>query len=277
MKISRRVAGLCTLGLLSTLGTLAHAATSTSTWATHGELGIVMARGNANTNSGDVKLAVARRLGRWTDATALNALYASTNGITTAQDVGAHLRLERALGKRTFWFGGVLYDRNLFSGFAYQASAASGIGRVVLHSHADKLTAEIGAGFRRELPEQLVENTFGAVTSRTRLTPVDDAVLHAGAQYRHRISADSSLLNTVLVESGSSDTMSADDLSLQVKMRKTLALSVGVQVTNNTNPPPGKVRHTDTVMTVNLVYNFRAAKLAAQAPTQALLQGLNLP
>ncbi len=270
MRVSSRTA----LWAAVLVGGSAHAA---SAWATHGELGIVMARGNANTNSGDLKLAVARELGRWTYSAALAGLYASTNGLTTQQDTNAHLRADLALSERTFWFGGVLFDRNLFSGFAYQASAASGIGRVFVHSRTDKFTAELGAGVRRELPEQLAQNGLGAVISRTRLAAVDDAVLHAGAQFQHRLSHDAKLLNTLLVESGSSDTMSADNLSLQVQMRKSLALSVGVQVRNNTNPPPGKVRHTDTVMTVNLVYDFHTAKISATAPTPPLLQGLNLP
>lgn len=248
-----------------------------SAWATHGALGVVMARGNANTDSGDVKLALARELGRWTYSGGLAALYASTNGMTTAQDTNAHLRVDLGLSKHTFWFGRVLYDRNLFSGFAYQTSVASGVGRVFLQSKANKFSAEIGAGVRRELPEQLVENGFGAVTSRTALTAVDDAVLHVGAQFRHRIGANSKLLNTVLVQSGASDTMSADDLSLRVRVRKTLALSVGVQVTNNTNPPVGEVRHTDTVMTVNLVYDFHTAKMSATAPSPVVLQGLDMP
>ncbi len=252
----------------------AHATTS---WATHGELGVVMARGNTNTNSGDIKLAAAHRIGRWTYSAALAALYASNNAVTTAQDTTAHLRVDLALDKRTFWFGGVLYDRNLFSGFAYQASAASGVGRMFVKSDTNQFSAEIGAGFRRQVPEELVRNSSGEVISRTRLLPVQDAVLHAGVQFQHRLSHDSKLLNTMLVESGSSDTMSADNLSLQVRMRKRLALSVGVEVTNNTNPPPGDVRHTDTVMTVNLVYDFHSAKISATAPTPVLLRGLDLP
>ena len=267
----RNLAALCAALLVCT------DAYAISAWATHGALGVVMARGNPNTNSGNAKVAVARRLGRWTYSAALGALYASTNGVTTEQDTNGHLGMDLAFSRRTFWFAGLRYDRNLFSGFAYQASVASGIGRMLLRSKVNSLSAELGAGFRRELPEQLEQNAFGAVISRKRLAAVDDAVLHARAQFRHRLSRNSTLLNTLLVESGSSDTMSADDLSLQVRMRKTLSLAVGLQVTNNTSPPAGKLRHTDTVMTVNLVYDFHSSKISALSPPPSLLQGLNLP
>lgn len=262
------------MGIALLICTTAHAA---SAWATHGEFGLVMVRGDTNTNSGDIKLAVARKLGRWTYSGGLAGLYASTNGMTTAQDTNAHLRVDLDLSHRTFWFAGALYDHNLFSGFAYQESVASGIGRVLLKSKSNKLSAELGAGFRRQRLEQLKQNGFGAVVSRRRLGVAQEAVLHAGAQFQHRLSHDSKLLNTLLVESGPSDTMGVDNLSLRVQMRKTLALSVGVQVTDNTNLPPGKVSHTDTVMTVNLVYNFRTAKMSATSPTPTVLQGLNLP
>lgn len=252
-------------------------ALAASAWATHGELGLVMVRGDTNTNSGDVKLDVARRLGRWTYSAGAAALYASTNGLSTEQDTNAHLRVDMRLGHRTFWFSDARYDRNLFSGFAYQESAASGIGRVLVHTKKSKFSAEIGAGLRRQRPEQLALNGVGAVISRKRLAAVDDPVVHAGAQFRHRLTHDSTLLNTLLVESGASDTLSADNLSLQVQMHKTLALSVAVQVTDNTNLPPGKVSHTNTVMTVNLVYNFHTAKISALSPVPTLLQGLNLP
>lgn len=248
-----------------------------SGWATHGQIGLVFARGNANTDSGDAKLNVARKLGRWTYSGGFGALYASSNGVTTEQDLNAHLRSDMALGKRIFWFTGVRYDRNLFSGFAYQESVASGLGRVLMHTKSVKLSAELGAGFRREQPELLEKNSLGAVTSRTRLATVGDAVIHAGAQYRQALTSSTEVRDTVLVQAGSSNTMTVDDLSVQVKMNKSLALSVGVQVTNNTNPPPGNVRHTDTVMTVNLVYDFKTSKLEANPASPALFSSLNTP
>ncbi len=252
-----------------------------SKWATHGEIGLVAARAATTSESGDIKLEAAHAIGRWTYSGGLAALYASSSHLTTQQDINAHLQADLALSRHTFWFGTGRWDRNLFDGFAYQESVASGLGRILVMTNATKLSVELGAGFRRERPELLTTNALGAVTSRVRRPVVDDAVVHAGAQYRHSISSSTHVLDTLLVESGSSDTMTTDNLSLQVKMEKTLSLAVGVQLTNNTNPPPGSVRHTDTVMTVNLVYEFKNSKLTATSGSgdsfSDLIGSLNMP
>lgn len=246
-------------------------------WATHGELGLVSARGVTTSQSGDLKLNVAHAMGRWVLSGGLAALYASTNHTTTQQDLNAQLQGDLALSKRTFWFGTGRWDRNLFDGFAYQESIATGLGRILVLSHSTKLTGELGVGYRREQPELLVTNTLGGVTSRTRQPVVNDAVVHAALQYAHSITHSTQLKNRLLVESGSSDTMTSDNLSLQVKMNSALALSVGMQLVNNTNPPPGEARHTDTVMTVNLVYDFKDSKLSASPTSSGLFESLNMP
>lgn len=248
-----------------------------SKWATHGEIGFVMARGVTTTKSGDVKLSAAHRLGRWTYSGAFAALYASTNSVTTQQDLNGQLQVDMALSKRTFWFAGLNYDRNLFDGFAYQESAASGLGRILLETKQTHLSIQLGAGYRRELPEELVLNSFGGVKSRTREPAVGDAVLHGAVKFSYSFSSSTELLNSVLVESGASDTMTVDNLSLRVKMGKTLALSVGMQANDNTNPPLGDAPHTNTVMTINLVYQFKTKNLSPGPTTNSLVDSFDVP
>lgn len=248
-----------------------------SGWATHGAVGLVAARGVTTTQSGNLKLNAAHAMGRWVLRGGLAALYASTNHTTTQQDTNVHFQADRSLSGRTFWFGAARWDRNLFDGFAYQESLATGFGRILVHSHSTKLSAELGVGYRRERPELLVTNTLGGVISRTREPVVDDAVLHAAVQYSHSITSSTKIKNQLLVEAGSSDTMTSDDLSLQVKMSTAFALAVGMQLVNNTSPPAGEARHTDTVMTINLVYDFKNSKLSASPSADTLLDSLNLP
>ena len=252
-------------------------ALAASGWASHGELGLVMAHGVTSTESGDLKLDAAHAIGRWTYGGGLAALYASTNHMSTQQDLNVHLQVERALGRRTFWFGTGRYDRNLFNGFAYQESLATGLGRVLVQSRPTRLSAELGAGVRREQPELLATNSLGAVISRTRRPVVAEAVLHAALQFSRAISRSTTLKNQLLVESGSSDTMTSDNLSLQVKMNRVLSLAIGMQLVNNTSPPPGDARHTDTVMTVNLVYDLKNPKLSAGTSSPDLFSSLNMP
>ncbi len=258
--------------------TVCGAARAQSAWATYGSLGVDLSRGITNTDSGNVKLAAARELGRWVYNVGLSGNYASTNGVSTQEDEHARLGTTLTLSKRTFWFAGTLYDRNRFDGFAYQESGASGMGRLLIESKANKLSTELGAGYLREEPEALTYNTFGEVISRRPQPAIGEAVVHFGAQYTHRFSANAKLINAMLIESGSTNTMSTDNLTVQVKVHKHLALSIGVDVTNNTNPPFGQVRHTLTVTTVNLTYSFSSSKsVSAAQPLPTLLQGLHMP
>jgi putative salt-induced outer membrane protein len=262
-------------------------AASGGTWAAKGQLGLIMTSGNSTTKSGNASLDVAHRMGRWTLSGGLAALYASTGRYTTQQDTSAHLQADLALSRRTFWFSTARWDRNLFTGFAYQESIASGGGFKFVQTRPTLLAGELGIGYRIERPEILTTDSLGAVTSRTRQSPVHDAVLQAGLDYTHSITRMTKLENTLLVLYGSSDTTTTDNLSLQVKIDASLALAVGMQLVNNTNPPDGlvataggtvgSVRHTDTVLTVSLVYEHKNPKLSATAGTPVTVNGFNLP
>jgi hypothetical protein len=50
-----------------------------------------------------------------------------------------------------------------------------------------------------------------------------------------------------------------------VKMGTSLALAVGWQLNRNSNPPPGVLSHTDTLTTVNLVYEIKDPKITPSA------------
>jgi putative salt-induced outer membrane protein len=254
-------------------------AADAGTWAAQGQLGLIVTSGNTTTKSGNATFDAAHQMGRWTLSGGFGALYASTGPYSTQQDTNAHLQADLALSKRTFWFSNARWDRNLFTGFAYQDSVASGGGFKFIQTPATLLAAELGVGYRIEQPETLTTGPAGNVTLRTRIpgTLERDAVLQAGVNYSHSITQSTKLVNALLVQYGSSDTTTTDNLSLQVKVDATLSLAVGMQLVNNTSPPPGSAKHTDTVVTVNLVYALKNPKLSATSGTPALVNGFNLP
>ncbi len=101
--------------------------------------------------------------------------------------------------------------------------------------------------------------------------------MQAAVRYEHSLTSSTQLLDTVLVESGASDTTTTDNLSLQVKVDASLSLAVGAQLVNNTGPPAGSARHTDTVMTVNLVYELKNPKLSVTGSAPQAVSDLHLP
>jgi putative salt-induced outer membrane protein len=249
------------------------------TWAAQGQLGLIVTSGSTTTKSGNAAFNAAHVMGRWTVSAGLAALYASSGGYSTQQDTNANLQADLALSKRTFWFSTARWDRNLFTGFQYQDSIATGGGFNFVQTSATQLAGELGVGYRIENPETLTAGPLGNITERDRLpgTLQREAVLQAGLNYSHAITRLTKVSNTLLVQYGSSDTTTTDTLALQVQVDSSLSLAVGMQLVNNTSPPPGSARHTDTVETVNLVYALKNPKLSPTATSPVSVSGFNLP
>lgn len=248
-----------------------------STWAAQAQLGLIVTSGSTTTKSGNTSFDVAHRLDRWTLSGGGAALYASTGDVSTQQDTTAHVQADLELSPRTFWFSTLRWDRNLFTGFAYQESVASGGGFKFIQSPTTLLAAELGVGYRIDRPETLTTSPLGNVISRVDEPLQRDALLQAGLNYSHSITQSTKLVNTMLVQYGASDTTTSENLSLQVKVDASLALAVGMQIVNNSSPPPGSEKHTDTLVTVNLVYALKNPKLSASSGEPVTVNGFNLP
>jgi putative salt-induced outer membrane protein len=248
-----------------------------STWAAQAQLGLIVTSGNTTTKSGNASFDVAHSLNRWTLSGGGAALYASTGDFSTQQDTTAHVQADLDLSPRTFWFTTIRWDRNLFTGFDYQESVASGGGFKFIQSAATQLAGELGVGYRIDRPETLTTGPSGNVITRVSDPVQRDAVLQGGLNYSHSITESTKLVNNLLVQYGASDTTTTDNLSLQVKVDATLALAVGVQLVNNSSPPAGSEKHTDTVVTINLVYAFKNPKLSATSGEPVTVSGFNLP
>lgn len=212
-------------------------------WSGKGEGGIVFARGNADSDSANLRLELAREFDRWKHGFGLWALRAANDGTVTAERYGGTWQSDFKLSDRSFWFGNLRHEMDEFSGFDYQSSVTTGYGRKLIDTEATKLTGQIGAGYRR-LKYALTGETSG------------DPVVRGDLNLERVLTETTSLVNRFSVESGSDNTLAIDDLSLQVRMNDAFALSFGVGVRHNTDPPAG-LKNTDTLTTVNLVYAIK--------------------
>ncbi|MCU0757708.1 MAG: DUF481 domain-containing protein [Steroidobacteraceae bacterium] len=211
-------------------------------WKGKGEVGIVFARGNADTDTANVKLDTSREVDRWKHAFGVAALRATNAGVKTAERYGAAWQSDYKLTERSFWFGGLRYEQDEFSGFDYQASASTGYGYKFVDTERTKFSGQAGVGYRR-----------------LKLTPTGetqgDAIFRGDLKFEHALTATTKILDTFVVEAGANNTFVSNVLALQVKMSDKFALSVGLDVRHNTDPPAG-LQNTDTLTTVNLVYAF---------------------
>lgn len=220
--------------VLAMVATTAHAE-----WKGKGEVGVVLARGNSETETANVKLDMATRLERWKHGFGIAALRSSNDSVLTAERYGAFWQSDFAISERSFWFGGLRYEQDEFSGFDYQASATTGYGYKFVDTDTTKLAGQIGAGYRR---------SRNAVSGATE----GDAIATGQLAYEQQLTPSTKLVDKLVVESGSTNTFVAKDLALQVSMTERLALSFGIGVRYNSDPPAG-LESTDTLTTVNLV------------------------
>jgi putative salt-induced outer membrane protein len=222
-------------------------------WAARAAAGFTRTGGITNTSSANALFHIAYVFDDWKLLFGSEALYGSTRGETTAQAWDAHLQANYNLNPRLYWYSALRYDDNRFSGFAYQELVSSGLGYQFFNSDATKLSAQLGIGVRRLRPELLTEDPTGGITATMLLPPTTEAVLDAGVNFNQALNAYTHLIASVAVEAGSSNTMTTANLSVQVKMSSTLALSAGYQLIRNSQPPPG-VGTSSTLTTLSLVY-----------------------
>ena len=256
------------------VATVSVAAHAESEWASRSQLGYALARGNTDSDNGNLRFDIAHLYNHWIEAFGVDGLYGKTNGIGTAQRLDGHLQVDYKFTDSAFWFGKLEYQDDRYSGFQYQASAATGLGRIFLQSDTDKLTAQLGIGIRRLRPEQLIRDDAGAVIDRIPGESSEDAVAAGAVTYEHDFNTSTKLLESVSVESGRSNTLLKNNLGIQVKMSTALALAISYSYIRNSGPPPTVLSKTDQLTTVNLVYEIKNDKIPAM-PVALLEHQLN--
>lgn len=243
-------------GVIAVLVLLCPTAEAQPDWRSKAQVGFVMARGNSETETANARLELVREAGNWKNTFGTSMLYGRSSDIENAGRWDAGWQTEHKVSDRFFWFGSLRYEDDRYSGFDYQAVASSGIGRDFIKSDTTILSAQLGAGYRRLRPEELLRNELGEVVDRIPGEEDSDVVGNAAVRFEYAFNDATRVLNTLIVETGSSNTLSRNELALQVQMNKTLALSLGFNVRNNSKPPEN-LKGTDTLTTVNLVYEVK--------------------
>jgi putative salt-induced outer membrane protein len=225
-------------------------------WIGKGQFGFLDSKGNSDAESINGAIDMSRIDDAWKNAFHIEGLYGKSAGIVSAEQILAREQTDYAISATTFAFGGLRYEHDEFDGFQYQASVTGGLGYKFIDSNDDKLTGQVGAGYRRIRPETITKDPdSGAVTSRVPLDASGEAIGTVGIDYLHKFTPTTTLTNKFLVEYGSTNTLAHDEIALAVKMSTRLALSVGYAVTDNSKPA-APLKKVDTVSTVNLVFAF---------------------
>jgi putative salt-induced outer membrane protein len=225
-------------------------------WTGKAELGFLSASGNTEATSANTKFDLTHEGAHWRNNLFFGALYGQNAEFSTAERYEASYQADYKITDRLSWFGSLRGEEDRFSGFAYQATVATGASYKFIDGPATKLSVSLGAGYRRSKSETLVKSAAGEVIDRIDGDLQTEPVATFSSLYEHAFTATTKITNKLLAESGSDNTALQNDLALQVSMTDALALAVGYGVRYNSNPPP-LAHSTDTLITVNLVYNIK--------------------
>lgn len=232
---------------------VAAAAPAWADWSGKGEVGAVLASGNTETKSGNVKLGLTRVANAWTHKLGFAAVYGSDDIGTTAQRWEFVEQSNHQFNAHNFWFGGLRYEDNRFSGFDYQASLSTGLGHQFIDNEATTLSGQLGVGYKITKTSDSVDPLTSLLVQGER----DRAVgAFANVDFRHAINPATTLLDKLTVETTSDNTFLQNEIGLEVKMWGKLALAVAFAVRHNTDPPAA-FKKTDTLTTVNIVYETK--------------------
>lgn len=220
-----------------------------------GQIGFVASQGNARGESANASLDVAYVAGRWKHTLTLAMLYGQSAGIVSAERWSALWQSDRKISAKAFAFVSLRYEHDMFDGFQYQRSAATGIGYTVIHTKSTKLRTQLGVGYTMTRPELLARNALSAVIARIPLAEKNYAIGTVGVDYEQKITDTTTLTDKLLVNAGSVNTLLTNHLAFIVKVSTQLAMSLGYEIQDNTRPPAG-IKNLDSTETVNLVYAF---------------------
>ena len=222
-------------------------------WTAKAEAGAVAARGNTTTDSANVKFEVTRELEKWKHSLALAAVYASDEAGATGQRWEGRGQSDYKFHPKGFWFGSGRYEDDRFSGFEYQSTLGTGLGWRFYDDPITKFIVQVGAGYKvLRTRDSLDEDGITLIPGERQ----ENLIGQLSIDFQRELTATTKIMDKFLVESGANNTFLQNEVSVQVRIMESLALSVGYAARYNTEPPEG-FEELDTLTTLNLVYELK--------------------
>jgi putative salt-induced outer membrane protein len=213
-----------------------------SPWTGTGELGIVLSRGNSDTETINANAQIQYSPEQWEHDLTVEWLQARDNGENTAKRFNAAFNSRYQFQDNAYAFAALRYDDDEFSGFNYQSSISLGYGRFLVNNERHVLKVEAGPGLRLSEPVN---------TGDTESELIARGVL----DYAWKLSKNADISNVFLVETGENNTFFENKLALTTGITDALRLKLGLSVRRNSNVPADREK-TDYLTTANLVYQF---------------------
>jgi putative salt-induced outer membrane protein len=216
-------------------------------WTGKGEAGVAVASGNTDSKSANARVTVARKVEAWEHSASLAGVYLRNNGDTTAKRWELGLQTRYSFSGDTYWFGGLRYEEDRFSGFDHQGVISTGVGRKFIDNDTTKFSAQAGVGYKFS---ETIDTLLVPGSKDSKVVGVASATLE------HKLNASTSVFDKFSAEISSDNNFLQNEIGLSVKMSDRMALALAYAVRHNTDPPAG-FKKTDTLSTINLVYEVK--------------------
>ena len=120
LSISRKF--LLVVGLMAVVAPAAQAQ-----WTGKAELGVLLSDGNTESKSANTKLDFTHQGAKWKNNIYFAALYGENAEFANAERYEARYQADLKMTDKLSWFFGLRGEEDRFSGFAYQATASTGV------------------------------------------------------------------------------------------------------------------------------------------------------
>ena len=175
------------------------------TWKGSGQLGLTYSSGNADTDSVNAGLTLSREDAQWLHEVGLFALRASTSDVTTAERYTLNAKSGYKFSDKDYVFGSYRNDHDAFSGFDYTQTLAVGWGHKFFDTEQQRLTSELGLGYKIE--------AFDIDRSEN-----SGAVLTGKLDFMRQLTDTTTFENLLYLESGSDNTFLQNDMGFSLSL-----------------------------------------------------------
>lgn len=188
----------------------------------------------------------------WKTTVRGNGLYTRSGGLATGERVRLGVRHDRQLGARWFGFGGLDGERDKFANVGLRAQASAGLGLHLVRTDTSTWDVFGGLGLNQDrfiTPMQV----DGQVRGRYRYA---SALL--AQESTHKFTETTGAKQRLVLfpnQRNRGEYRATWDASLSVAMSAALSLNVGLGVTHNSEPGPGR-RRTDSLLTTGVAVRF---------------------
>jgi putative salt-induced outer membrane protein len=206
-------------------------------------LGYLSSKGNTDTASANATFSLIYRLTHWTHNFDLRANSAEADAARTAEAYAASYKGKRQIDEgKSYIFAALDWRHDRFSAWEEELSESAGYGRTLLQKGNSTLNGELGAGYRQATPI-------------TGPPSIDEAILRAALDYELKFTDKTGFKQTLVIESGSSNTSTEAISALRANLVGKIGLVISLRIKNNSQVPAG-VKPTDRYTSIALAYAF---------------------